>query len=531
MVIQQCIAQNITKWSVIASKIPGRLGKQCRERWLNHLDPNIKKVPWTPDEDKVLDEAQALYGNRWCSIAKLIPGRTENAVKNRWNSAMRKKWQEKQTKQKGIQLSSMGLQRAHHGNSDSLRGAMEAQNRNDSQALLQASLLGSLSQGNMMMPGLGMGNLLVPKVDEITPEMLQSQIFISYLQLMAQNLGLANGVNPNLAMGGISRPPMNLPMGGMGFMMPGMTMPTVPSTTTGITMPTVPTATTGITMPTVPTTTTTGITMPTAPSITPGMTVPAIPSTITGMTVPSSTTTKASDSSTKMPMSLNLNTLAPAVPPSTNPEGGTAELLQQLLVQQQRQLVFIQDQLKQQQEKDRIQANSNKMALQAATTTPVLPVPTIKMAVQVAGPVATTVPTKSTTKTVLYEDVPKSTTTKIPTQGDVLLRTTPKDVPQEGDMLLSAAAKAALHKIILNGNDMPAVSMSKGVESEYKAILAKFQSQNQNGTSPILPNPAVSNKRKAPTKESKTSSAKGGKKAKLSSVEKDDAVKTTVCQN
>jgi hypothetical protein len=68
------------------------------------------------------------------------------------------------------------------------------------------------------------------------------------------------------------------------------------------------------------------------------MTVPAIPSTITGMTVPSTTTISASDSSTKMPTSVKLNALAPAVPLSTNLGGGRAVLLQQLLVQQQRQL-------------------------------------------------------------------------------------------------------------------------------------------------------------------------------------------------
>ncbi|KAF7829208.1 transcription factor MYB39-like [Senna tora] len=158
-----------------------RCGKSCRLRWTNYLRPDIKRGKFTEEEERLIINLHSVLGNKWSKIATHLPGRTDNEIKNFWNTHIRKK------------LLQMGIDPETH------------KPRTDLNHLINLTHLLGISSNNMAAWDKSNINPLNPQLD-ITTQITKIQLLQNLLQIV--------NTNPYLSVSGINHSPNPLQLEG-----------------------------------------------------------------------------------------------------------------------------------------------------------------------------------------------------------------------------------------------------------------------------------------------------------------------------
>ncbi|XP_009798979.1 transcription factor MYB48-like [Nicotiana sylvestris] len=167
------------RWDFLA-KVSGlkRTGKSCRLRWVNYLNPALKRGKMTPQEEHLVLQLHSKYGNRWSKIAGKLPGRTDNEIKNYWRTHMRKQAQDQRNKNKASISPSSSFSNSSSNSSansptvDSMP-VNEQNERNSNDGLEHLQL--AAGENTVYDHESGEKNMMVYSIDEIWKEVESSE--------------------------------------------------------------------------------------------------------------------------------------------------------------------------------------------------------------------------------------------------------------------------------------------------------------------------------------------------------------------
>jgi hypothetical protein len=92
--LRQLIAINGENWVAVAAGMTNRVPRQCHERWIHYLSPGIITIPWTYDEERIIEEKVKEYGQQWKLMEQHLPGRRDTHIKNHYKVLVRRKVKE-----------------------------------------------------------------------------------------------------------------------------------------------------------------------------------------------------------------------------------------------------------------------------------------------------------------------------------------------------------------------------------------------------------------------------------------------------